>query len=142
MNLSVLLVDDEVDFVEALAERLEARGIAVAIAHSGAEALEKVRQTSVDVVVLDVVMPGLSGIDTLRQLKQQEPLVEVLMLTGHATVETAIQGMKHGAFDYLLKPTEADALIAKLEQARARKAEQEDRIRQAELLNIVRRRGW
>ncbi len=142
MSISVLLVDDEVDFVEVLAERLEARGLTVVIAHSGAEALDRVRETPVDVVVLDVVMPGLSGIETLRALKQQEPLTEVLMLTGHATVETAIQGMKHGAFDFLLKPTEADTLISKLEQAQTRKAEQEERIRQAEVLNIVRRRGW
>ncbi len=142
MDISVLLVDDEADFAEALAERLVARGFEVATALSGAEALDKIRDIQVDVVVLDVIMPGQSGIDTLREFKQRLPLTEVLMLTGNATVETAIEGMKIGAFDYLLKPTEVDVLVDKLKQARARKAEQEERIRQAEVLKIVRRRGW
>ncbi|MBC7360041.1 MAG: response regulator [Desulfacinum sp.] len=142
MKAHVLLVDDEVEFVDILAERLEAREFSVVKAYSGDEALEKLGEAKVDVVVLDVVMPGKSGIETLREIKQREPLVEVIMLTGHATVETAIEGMKLGAYDYLMKPTEIPDLVEKLEGALARKREHEERIRKAEINGIMKRRGW
>ena len=95
-----------------------------------------------DVVILDVLMPGLSGIDTLRGIKKVRPLTEVIMLTGHATVETAIEGMKLGAFDYLMKPTEIEDLVGKITQAYQRKAEQEGRIRQATIDKIAKTRGF
>jgi DNA-binding NtrC family response regulator len=142
MSVRVLLVDDEVDFAETLAERLETRGFAVATAPSGEDALAKLRDSTFDVIVLDVVMPGLGGMETLREIKRLQPLVEVIMLTGHATVETAIEGMKHGAFDYLMKPTDTPDLVAKISAAGQRKNEQEERIRQAEIQEIVRRKGW
>lgn len=93
------------------------------------------RGKEVDVVVLAVLMPGKSGIDTLREMKQLKPLTEVIMLTGHATVETAIEGMKLGAYDYLLKPTEIAELVEKISKAHGRKADQEERIRQATIAN-------
>jgi DNA-binding NtrC family response regulator len=142
MKAHVLLVDDEVEFVDILAERLKAREFSVVKAYSGDEALAKLGEAKVDVVVLDVVMPGKSGIETLREIKQREPLVEVIMLTGHATVETAIEGMKLGAYDYLMKPTEIPDLVEKLEGALARKREHEERIRKAEINGIMKRRGW
>jgi len=142
MKAHVLLVDDEVEFVDILAERLEAREFSVVKAYGGDEALQKLGEAKVDVVVLDVVMPGKSGIETLREIKQREPLVEVIMLTGHATVETAIEGMKLGAYDYLMKPTEIPDLVEKLEGALARKREHEERIRKAEINGIMKRRGW
>jgi len=96
----VMLVDDEVPFVETMTKRLTKRDLTILSAFSGAEALEKLKQQkNVDVVVLDVKMPGMDGIETLRKIKQAHPLVEVVMLTGHATVETAIEGMKLGAFE-------------------------------------------
>jgi len=142
MKVRVLLVDDEEQFVETLAMRLEARDFAVATAFNGDQALDYLKGNEADVVVLDVLMPGLSGIDTLGMIKKIRPLTEVIMLTGHATVETAIEGMKLGAYDYLMKPTEIEDLVAKITKAQARKAEHEDRIRQATIEKIAQRRGF
>lgn len=142
MKVRVLLVDDEEQFVETLAQRLEARDFAVATAFNGDQALNYIKGKEVDVVVLDVLMPGLSGIDTLREIKRIRPLTEVIMLTGNATVETAIEGMKLGAFDYLMKPTEIEDLVDKINKARRRKAEQEERIQKATIDRITRTRGF
>jgi DNA-binding NtrC family response regulator len=142
VTIRVLLVDDEEEFVEALAERLEVRGFDVATALSGAEALRRIEEREIDLVILDVQMPGLDGVEALRQIKQRKPLVEVIMLTGHGTMQTAIDGMKLGAFDFLLKPTETEELVEKIRRAYDRKAEQDQRIREAEISEIVKRRGW
>lgn len=142
MKVKLLLVDDEEKFVEMLAERLGARGFEVATALSGEDALERINDRDADVVILDVLMPGKSGIETLREIKQVKPLTEVVMLTGHATVETAIEGMKLGAYDYLMKPTEIEDLVQKIKKAYNRKAAHEERIRQAEINEIIKRRGW
>jgi DNA-binding response OmpR family regulator len=142
MKIKVLLVDDEKEFVDALAERLEIRDFEVTKAYDGDEALNIIGSADVDVVVLDVMMPGKGGIEVLREIRKTRPLVEVLMLTGHASVETAIDGLKNGAFDYLMKPTETKELIAKIVLAYKRKNEQEERIRKARIDEIlVRGRG-
>jgi two-component system, OmpR family, response regulator CpxR len=142
MNIKVLLVDDEEQFVEVLAERLETRGFQVNTAFNGDEAITFVDEHDVDVVILDVQMPGRDGIETLQEIKRMRPITEVIMLTGHATVETAIQGMKLGAYDYLMKPTDTAELVEKITKAQKRKKDQEDRIRQAEVERLVKTRGW
>ena len=142
MKIKVLLVDDEKDFVETLAERLEVRGFDVKTSLSGDDALDLVREHEFDVIVLDVLMPGKDGIETLKEIKTLIPLVHVIMLTGNATVETAIQGMKLGAYDYLLKPTETTDLLEKINKAHNLKTEHEERIRKAEINGIIKRRGW
>jgi DNA-binding NtrC family response regulator len=131
MKKRILLVDDEKDFVEALAERLKNRDFDVTTAFAGEEALEKLKEYNFDVAIVDVKMPGIDGIETLREIKKIKPLTEVLMLTGHGTVETAIEGMKHGAYDFLVKPCEMNTLLEKIGAAYERKAEQEERIRKA-----------
>ncbi|MDH3558078.1 MAG: response regulator [Syntrophobacteria bacterium] len=136
MKIRVLLVDDEEQFVETLAERLAMRDYDVTTSLSGDDALEQVRGYNFDVVVLDVLMPGVDGIETLREIKQIKPLTEVIMLTGHATVETAIEGMKLGAYDYLMKPCETEELITKINKAQERKAEHEERIREAKVKKL------
>jgi two-component system, OmpR family, response regulator CpxR len=142
MKMRVLLVDDEQQFVDILAQRLEARGLMVATAYNGDEALARLKESEADVILLDVLMPGRSGIDILREIKQARPLTEVILLTGHATVETAIEGMKLGAYDYLMKPMETEVLVEKIRKAFRRKADQEKRIRQAEVDRIVKSRAW
>lgn len=142
MTTKVLLVDDEEQFVEVLAQRLEARGFKVDAAFNGDDAIAFVDGHDVDVVVLDVSMPGRDGIETLQELKRLKPLVEVIMLTGHGTVQTAIQGMKLAAYDYLMKPTDTAELVDKITKAHGKKKEHEDRIRQAEVDSLVKRRGW
>jgi two-component system, OmpR family, response regulator CpxR len=132
MRSTVLVVDDERDFVDPLAERLAARDFSVQTAYSGDEALARVSVADVDVVILDVLMPGKDGIRTLREIKERKPLVEVIMLTGQAMVKTAIEGMKRGAYDYLMKPTELVDLIDKIDKATRRKRAHEERIRNAE----------
>lgn len=142
MIARVLLVDDEAPFVEALSKRLDKRGLTVTTALSGAEALEKLKQDSrIDIVILDVKMPGMDGIQTLRAIKSDHPLIEVIMLTGHATVESAIEGMKLGALDYLMKPCEMEILMAKVQEAKNKKSRQEEKIAEARALNIALRRG-
>ena len=136
MKIRVLLVDDEADFLETLAERLEIRNYDVTTSLSGEDALEKVRGYNFDVVVLDVLMPGIDGIEALREIKNIKPLTEVIMLTGHATVETAIEGMKLGAYDYLMKPCETQELVMKIDKAQERKAEHEERIREAKVSKL------
>ncbi len=137
----VLLVDDETDFVEIMSLRLTDSGEQVLTAHSGKECLDRLTEKLVDVVLLDIKMPGMDGIDTLKEIKKQFPLVEVILLTGHGSTETAVQGMKLGAFDYLLKPADFSDLSTKLEAARLRKDEQEERIRKAEAKLLMRRSG-
>jgi len=117
----ILIVDDEDDFREAIMKRLRARKMEVAGANSGPKALEMLDTEEFDVVVLDVKMPGMDGIETLRAIKQKKPLVEVIMLTGHASVESGIQGMQLGAFDYVMKPVALDDLMDKLRQAYERR---------------------
>ncbi|MBI4858765.1 MAG: response regulator [Candidatus Riflebacteria bacterium] len=110
----VLLVDDEVDFLASMKRVLARRGLFVTCAGSGQEALELLAGSVFDVVVLDVKMPGLSGEEVLEQIKKAHPRTEVIMLTGHATVETAVQCMKKGAFDYLYKPHSPEELMTKI----------------------------
>ena len=142
MKIRVLVVDDEEEFVNSLAQRLELRNFETLTAFEGNTALALLRERDLDVIILDVKMPGLDGIEVLREAKRFKPLVEVIMLTGYATVPEAIEGMRLGAFDFLMKPTETEDLIAKIQNAHRRKAEQEERIRKAEINDILKRRGW
>lgn len=121
----VLLVDDEVEFLETLVKRLAKRKLTVAGKNNALEAIAFLKENPVDVVVLDVKMPGMDGLEALREIKQCDPTVEVIMLTGHANMEVAIQGMELGAFDYLMKPMDIDELLYKLQDAYQKKQLQE-----------------
>lgn len=135
-EFTVLLVDDEEDFRLTLAKRLAKRNLQVLAAANGEEALAAIRASAVDVVALDVRMPGMDGIDVLQAIKAHDPLIEVVMLTGHASVEAAVEGMDHGAFDYLMKPVGIDELLYKLQDAyearRIRLKRDEQRLRPSE----------
>jgi len=138
---NIMLVDDEVPFVEAMTRRLTKRDLEIHSAYSGEEALQKLSKTnSIEVIILDIKMPGMDGIEALKQIKLRFPLVEVIMLTGHATVETGIEGMKQGAFDYLMKPCDINDLVAKVEAAARKKRGHEEKIIQARLKEITSRR--
>jgi len=113
----VLLVDDEADFLESLGQRLRLRGLPVLTAASGPRALEIIAENPVDVVVLDVRMPGMDGIECLRRIKETHPQIEVVMLTGHADLQTSLEGMRFGFFDYLTKPVRLEHLIEKIQEA-------------------------
>ena len=137
MKPRILIVDDEKEFVETLAQRLTLREYDVTTAFSGKEAIETVRGYNFDVIILDVLMPGMDGVETLREIKKLKPLTEVIMLTGNATVETAVEGMKLGASDYLMKPCETEDLVSKVQKAYERKAEHEERIRAVKVADIM-----
>jgi len=139
---NVLLVDDEVSFVETFSERLELRDFEISKAFSGEEALEVLDENkNIEVVILDVKMPGMDGIETLVEIKRINPLVEVMMLSGHADVASAIDGMKQGAFDYLMKPVDMDQIITKVTEAVAKKRQHEEKIIQARIKEITSRRA-
>ena len=126
--IQVLLVDDEVDFLETLMKRMKKRNVDITGVRSGEEALSALDQNQVDVVILDVRMPGMDGIEALKEIKRRHPLIEVIMLTGHASVEVAVQGMELGAFDYLMKPIDIDELLYKVEDAHKNKLIQEEKL--------------
>jgi DNA-binding NtrC family response regulator len=128
----IMLVDDETVFVETMAKRLAARNMKVIKAFSGEEGLEKLKANpELDVVVLDIKMPGMDGIEALKEIKKMSPLTEVVMLTGHATIELGIEGMKLGAHDFLTKPCDIEEIALKIEEAVQKKQQQEDKIREA-----------
>jgi DNA-binding NtrC family response regulator len=119
---SVLLVDDEEEFLETLVKRLTKRKLLVTGVTNAEDAIRILNEKPVDIVVLDVKMPGMDGLEALRQIKKTSPDVEVIMLTGHANMEAAIQGMELGAFDYLMKPMDIDELLYKLQDAYKKKS--------------------
>ncbi len=138
-DFRALIVDDEEDFLETLVKRLHKRNIDTTGVASGEQALEIMKKKLFDVVILDVKMPGgMDGIETLREIKKIQPLAEVLLLTGHASVETSIEGMKLGAFDYLLKPIKLEELLEKLAQAFEKKDTHDQKIRSARIRELVR----
>ncbi|WP_246805002.1 response regulator [Desulfosarcina cetonica] len=134
--MKLLLVDDEADFLNTLLKRMKRRDVDVAGVNSGEAALEWLETHPADVIILDVRMPGMDGIETLRAIKKHHPLVEVIMLTGHASMEVAIEGMEMGAFDYLMKPMDMDDLLYKAEDAFKKKTIHENKI-QRRVKNLV-----
>jgi DNA-binding NtrC family response regulator len=141
-NVKVLLVDDERPFVETMVKRLKKRDLKLVTAFNGNEALNRLAEDGdIEVVILDIKMPVMDGMEALSRIKSKHPLVEVIMLTGHATVETGIEGMKKGAFDYLMKPCDADQLLDKVTEAAARKRKHEEKIVEARVKAITLRRA-
>lgn len=141
-SFSALVVDDESDFLETLVKRLQKRSIETVGVASGEQALETMAKMRFDAVILDIKMPGgMDGIETLREIKRQHPLTEVILLTGHGSVEASIEGMKMGAFDYLLKPIKLEDLLVKLGEAFMKKDAHEQKIRKAKVEELVRFHG-
>lgn len=142
LSTSILLVDDEISYVEVMTKRLKKRMFEVEGVFSGPEALEILKKKSnIDVVILDVKMPDISGIEVLKQIKAAYPLIEVVMLTGHATIEDGVEGMKLGAFDYLTKPVDLERLVEVVGEAKSKKFDHEQKISERSVANIALRRG-
>lgn len=139
---TVLLVDDEVEFVEVLADRLEARDLVVETANNGELALAKAEQKVFDAILLDLAMPGMDGIETLKALLGQNPDLQVILLTGQATLGQAVDAMKLGALDFLEKPVDIDVLVAKIDDAARKRSSLEDRRIQERMDDILRKKGW
>lgn len=138
----VLLVDDEVEFVETLAERMRARGLEVETAHNGVDAIVTVEQHGFDAIVLDLAMPGLDGLETLKRLREINPDLQVMLLSGQATVQSAAEATRLGAVDIFEKPTDVTTLVARIREARAARIALQEQRSQQEIEDILRRRGW
>ena len=136
-KMRMMLVDDEVRFLSTTKKLLAKKGYDIVTASSGAEALEIIRSQNIHVVILDVKMPGMDGNATLREIKRLFPLTEVIMLTGHATMESAVEGLKSGAIDYLMKPADLDEIITKAEDAFEKIQRLEEKIRVAKMRKLM-----
>jgi DNA-binding NtrC family response regulator len=142
MSEKVLLVDDEVDFLDTLSERMRTRGMEVSTSSSGSEALKKVEQESYDVIILDLMMPGVDGLEALRILKEKRPELQVILLTGHASVEKGIEAMKLGAMDFLEKPADLSQLTEKIKKAQAKKMLIVEKQTEEKIKRLLEEKGW
>lgn len=141
-DATVLLVDDEHDFVTVLAERLERRGLKVDTAENGETALERVRDRGYDAVLLDMAMPGMNGLQTLKGLLAISSDLQVILLTGQSTLQQAVESMKLGALDFLEKPADLETLVAKIDDAARRTTRLKDQRIERRISDIVRKKGW
>jgi DNA-binding NtrC family response regulator len=142
MSEKVLLVDDEVDFLDTLSERMRTRGMEVSTSSSGSEALKKVEQESYDVIILDLMMPGVDGLEALKILKEKRPELQVILLTGHASVEKGIEAMKLGAMDFLEKPADLSQLTEKIKKAQAKKMLIVEKQTEEKIKRLLEEKGW
>jgi DNA-binding NtrC family response regulator len=142
MSEKVLLIDDEQDFLDVMSERMEARSIDVSTASSAREGLEKAAAGSFDIVILDLMMPEMDGIETLRILKEKNPDLEVILLTGHATIKQGIEAMKLGALDLLEKPADMNKLTEKIHAAQAKKMVIAEKKNEEKIKKILAEKGW
>jgi DNA-binding NtrC family response regulator len=142
MNEKVLLVDDEEEFVETLAERMRTRGMEVATTNSGADALERVDEEDFDVVVLDLKMPGIDGIEALKRIKRRRPDIQVVLLTGYATVDTGVEAIKEGALEFLEKPVDLASLTDAIHKAKATKMVLVDKETEERIKEILHKKSW
>lgn len=142
MSEKILLVDDEKDFLSVMSERMTARGMDVTTAESAQEALEQVESGSFDAIVLDLMMPGVDGIETLKAIKQRKPELQVILLSGHATLEKGIEAMKLGAMDFVEKPANIDELTDRIKKAQAQKAVIVEQQMESKLKSIINAKGW
>lgn len=139
---SVLLVDDEEDFIDLMSQRLETRGLNVIAVTSGEEALVVIEDRNVDVAVVDLAMPGIDGIETLKKIKEKRSDIEVIMLTGQGTIQSGIEAMKHGAHDFLEKPVDLNILLEKIRQAKEKRTAALDKKSDEDMKNILKSKSW
>jgi len=138
----VLLVDDEVEFANVLAERMRARGLEIDTAENGEIALEKVKVKTYDAVLLDLAMPGLDGIETLKLMLGVNPDLQIILLTGQATLEKGVEAIKLGALEFLEKPAQIDQLMEKIEKAKNIKMDLADDRLDSMIDDILKKKGW
>ncbi len=138
----VLIVDDEQEFLESIAERLSIRGFLVDTATSGDKALEKIQGNIYDAIVLDLMMPGIDGITTLKQALAKKADLQIILLTGHATLETGVEAIKLGALDFMEKPADLDLLTEKIKEGRERRLELDAATREEAVREALKKYGW
>jgi two-component system OmpR family response regulator len=142
IGTKVLLVDDEEDFVNTLKARLEIRGLTADVAFDGESAVEQVRKKAYDAIILDLVMPGIDGIETLKRVLEINPDLQVILLTGRATIATGVEAVKKGAADFLEKPAEFETLLARIQHAATKRLVLIEQRGEEEIAQILLRRSW
>ena len=142
LEAKVLLVDDEQDFLETLSNRLEMRGLKVSAVTSGEQAVSEAKTQDYDAIVVDLSMPGIDGLETLKRIKADNPNAEIIMLTGHGSIQSGVEAMKLGAGDFLQKPVEISELMAKIGEAKSKKMLVLQKQSQEELRKIVQSKSW
>lgn len=142
LKAKVLLVDDEEDFLKTLAERLETRGLKVSTATSGENALASVAGQTYDLIVLDLAMPGIDGLETLKKIKEKQPDAEIIMLSGQGSIKTSIEAMKLGAEDFIEKPVNIADLMDKISEAKAKRMLVLQSKSVKEIEKILHTKGW
>ena len=138
----ILLVDDEQEFTQVLAERMKSRGLTVVTAENGPAALKKASEEAFDAIILDVMMPEMDGIETLKRLREINPDLQIIMLTGHATLKAGVEAVKLGAMDFLEKPADIQRLMEKIKEAKIRKMVLVEKQTEEKLRKILETKGW
>jgi DNA-binding NtrC family response regulator len=142
MTEKVLLVDDEVEFLEIMEERMVARGIEVSTSSSARDALDKIEKDIFDAVILDLQMPGMDGLETLKRIKERSPEIQVILLTGHATVEKGVEAIKLGAMDFVEKPADIEVLEEKITKAHKKKMLIVEKDSRERVINALKKYGF
>jgi DNA-binding NtrC family response regulator len=138
----ILLVDDEEEFTKTLSERMESRGLVARTASSGKEALEKVSAEKFDAIILDMQMPGLDGIETMRRMLENNPDLQIILLTGYGTVEKSVEAMKIGAKDFLEKPANIEQLLEKIKLAGNERIALVEKRAEESIRSILKGKSW
>ena len=138
----VLLVDDEEEFLEIMAERMRARDIEVITSSSATEAFDLIEKESFDAVIMDFMMPEIDGIQALKTIKEKKPEMQIILLTGHATVQKGVEAIKAGAYDFIEKPADIDALSEKIKKAHNKKAVLVNKQDQDKVIEMLRKFGF
>ena len=142
LKANVLLVDDEEQFLKVLSQRLEGKGLKVDSSTSGEDALKKVKGKDFDAIILDLVMPGMSGIETLKRIRSENPDLQIILLTGHATVEKGVEAMKTGAVDFLEKPADLNKILEKVAEAKRKRVLLVEKKHEEHIKELLKSKGW
>ncbi len=142
IKADVLLVDDEEQFLKVLSQRLEGRGIKVNTSTSGEDALKRVEGKDFDAIILDLAMPGMSGLETLKRIRSENPDVQIIMLTGHSSVEKGVEAIKAGAVDFLEKPADLNKIMEKISEAKRKRIVLVEKKHEAHVKEILQSKGW
>lgn len=142
LHAKVMLVDDEEDFLKILADRLEMRGLKVTAATRGEEAIDLADKQNFDAIVIDLAMPGMDGLETLKRIKENHPDAEIIMISGQGTVKKGVEAMKLGAEDFLEKPIDMKELLTKLDEMKTKRILVLEKRSKEEIENILKSKPW
>ncbi len=142
LKANILLVDDEEEFLKVLSQRLEGRGMKVDTSTTGESAIEKAKTKGFDAIVLDLAMPGVDGMETLRRIKSENPDLQIIMLTGHATVDKGVEAIKEGAVDFMEKPVDLNKLLNKIQEAKNKRVLLVEKQHEEKIKEILKSKSW